>query len=136
MTAAVTIEIARVDDVARVPNAALRFRPTEEILVALGQVPAGRLEPLSPEDREQMRAGVRPEGGGGQTAPSTGSQAGARAAVWVLDQGALRRVGLRTGLSDGTQTAVLEVLEGELAPANATTSSPLLPVGRRGGGPR
>ena len=30
MTAAVTIEIARLDDVARVPNAALRFRPSEE----------------------------------------------------------------------------------------------------------
>lgn len=34
---AVTIETARADDVVRVPNAALRFRPSEEIFAALGQ---------------------------------------------------------------------------------------------------
>ena len=36
MTANVTIEIARRDDVLRVPNAALRFRPTAEMLAAFG----------------------------------------------------------------------------------------------------
>jgi HlyD family secretion protein len=40
MTANVAIEIAARDDVVRVPNAALRFRPTAEVLAALGQ-PAG-----------------------------------------------------------------------------------------------
>jgi HlyD family secretion protein len=39
MTANVNIEIARRDDVIRVPNAALRFRPTNEIFAALGQTP-------------------------------------------------------------------------------------------------
>ena len=39
MTAAVTIETARADEVVRVPNAALRFRPTEEVFAALGQAP-------------------------------------------------------------------------------------------------
>jgi len=37
MTANVTIEIARRDDVLRVPNAALRFRPTADVFAALGQ---------------------------------------------------------------------------------------------------
>jgi HlyD family secretion protein len=39
MTANVTIEIARRSNVVRVPNAALRFRPTNEIFAALGQTP-------------------------------------------------------------------------------------------------
>ena len=39
MTANVNIEIARRADVVRVPNTALRFRPTAEIFTALGQTP-------------------------------------------------------------------------------------------------
>jgi HlyD family secretion protein len=39
MTANVNIEIARRADVMRVPNTALRFRPTPEIFAALGQTP-------------------------------------------------------------------------------------------------
>jgi len=39
MTANVNVEIARKSDVLRVSNAALRFRPTNEIFAALGQTP-------------------------------------------------------------------------------------------------
>ena len=39
MTASVNIEIARKSNVLRVPNTALRFRPTAEIFQALGQEP-------------------------------------------------------------------------------------------------
>ena len=39
MTANVNIEIARRSNVLRVPNTALRFRPTAEIFAALGQTP-------------------------------------------------------------------------------------------------
>ncbi len=178
MTAAVTVETARADDVVRVPNAALRFRPTEEIFAALGQTPpagpgapagndrqpavareggrgaAGvapeqltamreRLRQRSPEEREQIRGGFGPAGRG--RAPGNAADAGDRAVVWVFDQGLLGRIPVRTGISDGTQTAVLE---GELAPgtqvvtgvltgtaaAAAPVGSPLLPFGRRGGG--
>jgi HlyD family secretion protein len=131
MTASVTIETARVDEVVRVPNAALRFRPTEEIFAALGQtLPAG-------------------SAAAGRNAPADRAAGADRAVVWVLDQGALARVALRTGITDGMQTAVLG---GELAPgvqvvtgvlagsvaANAapTTTSPLLPIGRGRGGAR
>ena len=40
MTATLDIEVARADDVLRVPAAALRFRPTDAVLAALGSVPA------------------------------------------------------------------------------------------------
>ena len=39
MTANVTIEVARKDDVLRVPSAALRFKPTESVLTSLNQDP-------------------------------------------------------------------------------------------------
>ena len=39
MTATVTVEIARADDVLRLPSAALRFRPTPELFASLGQEP-------------------------------------------------------------------------------------------------
>lgn len=43
MTANVRIEIARRTNVLRVPNAALRFRPTEEMFAAFGQAPPPEL---------------------------------------------------------------------------------------------
>src|SRR5437764_8437339 len=43
MTANVNIEIARRNNALRVPNAALRFRPTNEIFTALGQTPPANL---------------------------------------------------------------------------------------------
>ncbi len=39
MTATVTIEIARANDVLRVPSSAFRFRPTAEVFASLGQTP-------------------------------------------------------------------------------------------------
>ena len=56
MTATVNVEIARRDNALRVPNAALRFRPTNDIFAALKQeVPP-----------EMQRGGGRPGGPGGQ----------------------------------------------------------------------
>jgi HlyD family secretion protein len=55
MTANVNVEIARRSNVVRVPNAALRFRPTNEIYAALGQTP-----PPAPERRSTADRGDRP----------------------------------------------------------------------------
>ena len=43
MTANVNVEIARRSNVLRVPNAALRFRPTNEMFAALGLTPPSDL---------------------------------------------------------------------------------------------
>ena len=43
MTANVSIEIARKQNVIRIPNTALRFRPTTEMFTALGQTPPPNL---------------------------------------------------------------------------------------------
>ena len=59
MTANVNIEIARRTDVLRVPNPALRFRPTAEIFTALGQTPppaGGRGRGAGPDGGPDTRA--------------------------------------------------------------------------------
>ena len=66
MTANVNIEIARASNVVRVPNAALRFRPTNEMYAALKQTP--------PEAPGAGEGGGRGTGGGragSQAAPSS-----------------------------------------------------------------
>lgn len=52
MTANVNIEIARKSNVLRVPNAALRFRPSNEIFAALGQTP------IEPRQRGDVATGA------------------------------------------------------------------------------
>ncbi|HZM95727.1 MAG TPA: efflux RND transporter periplasmic adaptor subunit [Vicinamibacterales bacterium] len=122
MTAAVTIETARAEDVLKVPNAALRFTPAD----------AG---------------GTRPARAGNSRPPASSDDD--KGAIWVLAQDRPTRVPVRTGISDGRDTAVLEgeltqgaaVITGTAstaAPAAATSpsTSPLLPFGNRGSGGR
>jgi HlyD family secretion protein len=144
MTAAVTIETGRADDVLKVPNAALRFRPTAEAFEALGQK-APEL-PQRPQSQPQSQSAGEP--GAAAAAANQRRERGdgtQRAAVWVLEQNNLKRVPVQVGLSDGTQTAVTSadlapgahVVTGLSAPSAATAAapsgSPLLPTGRRGG---
>ena len=139
MTANVTIEVERAAGVLRVPNAALRVRPTAEIFAALGQA--------APVDR--------PDGTGARGARRAAAEAGAAAEVWVMRDGVLQRVAVGVGTSDASLTAILsgtleesdEVVTSLAASTTAATStsgstrSPLLPAARRppggaGGAPR
>jgi len=131
MTANVTIEIARADDVLRVPNAALRFRPTTEVFTALGQqAPAGRLPAARPgSDSGQAGSSARRRG----NADANGKH------VWTLVDGHLRRIRVEAGINDGTTTAITggDLQEGAqvvtgIATSQANTTqqrsgSPLIP---------
>jgi HlyD family secretion protein len=66
MTANVNIEIARRNNVLRVSNAALRFRPTNEIFAALGQTP-----PPAPSGAGRGRRNGAGPAGDGIGAPDT-----------------------------------------------------------------
>ena len=115
MTATVTVAVARAENVERVPNAALHFRPSDS-------------------GNRQARASLS----------AVASAKADEGRVWILQDGQLQPVRVRTGVSDGTMTAVLDdalpegahVVTGQRtqAAAASTTSSPLLPFGRRGGG--
>jgi HlyD family secretion protein len=133
MTANVTFVAAEKDNVLRVPNAAMRFKPAPEIFVALG-MPA----PKQARDGGGRASGAGgPPGGGGGGMPPGGAPHGAgagpgggharagggrgdaatdRRQVWALRDGRPQLVPLRIGLSDGSTT---EVLEGELHEGDA-----------------
>ena len=67
MTANVNVEIARRSNVIRVPNQALRFRPTSEIYAALGQTPPpplGRVQDTATPNTSQSRTEQSPAGRG------------------------------------------------------------------------
>ncbi|HYG63826.1 MAG TPA: efflux RND transporter periplasmic adaptor subunit [Thermoanaerobaculia bacterium] len=106
MTADVTIEVDEVQNVLRVPNAALRFRPeTEE---GQGQQ----------QGQGQRRAGAGSGNAGSGGAGRQGRQSGQT--VYVLEKSEdgkseLRPVRITTGLTDGRYTEVKSVLSGELS---------------------
>src|SRR5262245_18546207 len=141
MTAAVTIETGRADEAIKVPNAALRFRPTQEAFEALGQKPPEPRQRPQGQSGRGSQAGTDGQGQRGDRAAGDSQ----RGAVWVLAQNTLKRVPVQVGLSDGTQTAVTNtdltpgtrVVTGVSTPsatAAAPAGSPLLPQGRRFGG--
>ena len=140
MTATATIEIARRDDVLRVPNAALRFRPAAAAFTALNQPPA---------ERERFRGRMRGGGGrpgAGPRAPAANAAAEAavpavaRGAttidalfgplpqtrstgrVWLLEQGRLLPVRVTLGLTDGTST---ELVRAGAAPGGERSTAEL-----------
>jgi HlyD family secretion protein len=138
MTANVTVEIARTTNVLRVPNAALRVRPSDEMVTALGRPPAEAEAERTPGmPHERGTAGLR---GPDITTPSR------HAVVWISRGGRLEQVPVRISITDGSYTAVLagalsegaEVVTGitRQSTTSSTTRSPLLPFGGRppGGG--
>jgi HlyD family secretion protein len=92
MTATVTVEVARRDEALRIPNAALRFKPTEDLLAELGEAT--------------------------DSAPSAAKAAGRSAAnhatrIWTLTDGRLTPVSVQLGITDQKYT---EALGSTLAP--------------------
>lgn len=163
MTANVSIIIAQRDGVLRVPNAALRFRPPE----AAGKTnaPAATVAQAGPSSAEGSRRNGaaregRPGGGAGQRqdrgSGGEGAGGGARRqrpdrqvmrTLYVLPAQSgnapapLQPVQVRTGISDGIYTEVIEGLEEGAQVAtgiisttdSSSTARPTNPFG--GGGP-
>ncbi len=109
MTANVKMLVDEAEGVIKIPNAALRYRPSDKLLTAGSQVHAA--------------------------GPSKGQQ---QPVIWVLDQnGKPRPVRLKLGISDGAYTAAVsgDLHEGDqvvLSETGAATST----GGARAGGPR
>jgi HlyD family secretion protein len=111
MTANVTFIYAEKSDVLRVPNAALRFKPPPGMAVEGGAT--GRTGPREGGQGGQGGPGgqgARPEGGGAGK-PVRGAEPLDRRTIWVMKGTLPGAVKVRTGISDGTFT---EVLEGEV----------------------
>jgi HlyD family secretion protein len=143
MTANVTIDVATVRDVLRVANAALRFKPSTDEGGAAGSQPAG-----GDASRRMAQSGQTggPAGAASQM-PRGGRRGGAGAkmqAVYVLGADKkLKRVEIRTGISDGRYTQVVsgELKAGDPVVAGLATSKvegppPMGGQGGPGGGQR
>lgn len=133
MTADVTIEVARVADVLRIPNAALRFKPIE-----VGRAGGGETATKAAVEGNPPRGAARAgQALGGGPRPPKHQQT----VYVVLADNKLKPVEVKTGISDGRFTAVTD---GELkagdkiaigfmtAKADQQGASPM----GMGGGPR
>ncbi|HKV09890.1 MAG TPA: efflux RND transporter periplasmic adaptor subunit [Thermoanaerobaculia bacterium] len=127
MTANVTIQVDTVRDVLRVPNAALRFKPPTE-------------------EGEQGQRGARSASAArGGSGSGSGRRAGGRQAgqtVYVLaksengKESELRPVRIKTGITDGRNTEVTQVLQGTLNPGDpVVTGLATLKVEQTGNSP-
>jgi HlyD family secretion protein len=147
MTANVTIDVSSVQNVLRVPNAALRFKPPTEN-GEKGEKSAGRASGASGGDAMQRAA--RSGGGRGPAGAASQLPGGRRPAaskaqtVYTLDaEKKLKPVEIRTGITDGRFTQVISggLKEGDLVVAGVATSKvesapPMGGGGGPGGGPR
>jgi HlyD family secretion protein len=109
MTATLTVEVARRDNVLRVPSAALRFKPTASVLAALNQPPMDSPRESSPVVRPVATAG-------------SNALRGNRATIWTFDGERLQQVQVTTGVTDATYTEVVDgdVHEGEALATRVT----------------
>jgi HlyD family secretion protein len=112
MTANVTFVYAEKEDVLKVPNAALRFRPPPSMLGDGKGGPAGT-RAAGAGGPTGAAAGGPAGGGGGPRSGAGGGRPGDAAGrtVWTLTGDKPATVKVKTGISDGTFT---EVVEGEL----------------------
>ncbi|MDQ6654867.1 MAG: efflux RND transporter periplasmic adaptor subunit [Verrucomicrobiota bacterium] len=99
MTANVSIIIAKRDDALKVPNAALRFRPADASPPPQPQRPAAGGPP-----------GVGGRRGGGGGSPGSEDRRRGDRTVYVLRGGKPEPAQIKTGISDGVGTEVLEGL--------------------------
>src|SRR6266704_4993622 len=124
MTANVSIVVAHRDDAVQIKNAALRYRPPDATPIETRRMSGDR--------------GGRPGGGRG----GSGQEGRAERTVYVLPNGGSRPqpVQIKTGISDGVMTEVVEGLkEGDrvvTADLTSTAAAPSPPANPFRGGPR
>lgn len=98
MTTNVTIEIARRENVLRVANGALRFRPTEETFTALNQE-------MPPELQRRQPAGGRTAGAGTRGGGAPGARGGQPAAAPASAEQQTATPGARQGRGEAAARA-------------------------------
>jgi HlyD family secretion protein len=136
MTANVTFIYAEKDAALRVPNAAMRFRPPTPMGSPAGAAPGGAVAAGgTPRAGGPSGSGGPGPGGpggpGGRRGNRGGEMATDRRTVWVLRGGEPVAVRIRTGVTDGSLT---EIVEGEVAEGDEVVTE-MSGEGARAGGP-
>jgi HlyD family secretion protein len=132
MTANVNFVFANREDVLRIPNAALRYRPAAEVLAALG-LDVKKVRGADGPGEGNMRSGKGGKDGRGDKdgkrepgASGASEETPDRRAVWKLSGGVPQMVRIKTGTTDGTKT---EVVDGPLAESDQVITDGSLPAG-------
>jgi HlyD family secretion protein len=124
MTANLQFKVEERTSVLQVPNAALRYRPQAQLVAA-------EFRDAYAEAQQRRASGVKEK-----KAPSASKERPDQATLWVQQDGFLRPVKVRTGLTDGTNTEIIaddlpegdEVVTGEIhTDAGDGTSNPFTP---------
>ena len=124
MTANVTFVLDQVADTIKIPNAALRFKPTRDQITAIRDAFGGGSGGSGGSGRHHGSGGSGGSGGpggpGGGGPPGAGGERkprdyGDKKPVWKLVDGKPKMVLIKPGLTDGTST---QLLEGELEPGD------------------
>lgn len=142
MTANVTFVYQQRDDVLTIPNAALRFKATPEMLAAASASASAKAS-ASPSPGGSGSGSAAPSGsasgkhkkwgggGGGKWGGKKGSDASPRRQIWVLRDGKPEQITIEIGLTDGTTTEVTTGLaEGDEVITDAVSSE--APQGKPG----
>src|SRR5436305_3874467 len=127
MTANISIVIAHKDDVLKIANAALRYRP------------AGAASTPPPQRSAPTNATRGPRGGGGGAGGGQGGERRSERTVYVLRGSTPDAAQIKTGISDGVTTEVSDGLkEGDrVVTAQLNAAAPTAQQGNPfGGGPR
>jgi len=123
MTANVTFVLEQVADAVKIPNAALRFKPTREQIQAvreefnLGSGRGGGGSGRRGSGAGGSGGGPRPDGASGASGQGSGARRdfGDKKPVWKLDNGVPKMVLVKPGLTDGSTT---QMVEGDLKPGD------------------
>lgn len=147
MTANASVVTAHRENVLRLPNSALRFRPPDDAAVAAPERPEGAPAADPPKEGAGAESRKRGEWKGRERREGNGPSDATRKTVYVVDEkGGLRAQPVELGISDGTWTEVLGPApkEGALIAigiqtaaekgktSNAGASSPFMPGPPRG----
>lgn len=163
MTATVDFLVGTASNVLRVPNAALRFRPTADFIAKYGGDTSGAAERPAGDSTRRVRGdstrrapgdstrnggrmGSRGDfsGAGFGNGGSGGARSGGRGTLWyIAADGKLASIQVRTGVTDGKLTEVsgpdlkegMQIISGVTA-ALTTSTNPFQQQQRGPGGPR
>lgn len=141
MTATIDFYIEEKEDVLLIPNAALRFKPSDEMLAKFQEKMQKRIEQL-PDSVKSQRRGMG-DGAGFMTGQGSRRNTGNRnfTQLWYIDdKGELEAAFVLTGLTDGKNTEIVRgrnIKEGmkiiqSINVAKETNQVPALPQGRFG----
>jgi HlyD family secretion protein len=136
MTATISIVVGEAKNALRVPNSALRFQPSAEVMQALfeemrREMQAKRAQ-AGEEEGQQEKKRLQGNFQMGQGTRGTGSRMRDRARVWTMDEtGKLKMVFIRTGVTDNTYTEIVggdikegqEIITGESTQASSSSNS-------------